>query len=107
MSAEDKIPFEEMAVADKARFKEETGAYKEKRAAAGEDSDSDNKKKKKTKKKDKDAPKGAMSAYLYFGSDVRASLKENASEMSATEIMKEIGACIMTVSCDRLFFACI
>ena len=97
-SAEEKVPYEEKAVLDKARFAGEKAAYKEKRAAAGEESDSDAPRAKKKAKKDKDAPKGVASSYILFGAAVRASIKEQSPDITPTEIMKEIGAhCIAAV----------
>lgn len=46
----------------------------------------------KKQKKDKNAPKGAQSAYILFGNDVRASIKEATPGISATDVMKEIGS---------------
>jgi structure-specific recognition protein 1 len=46
----------------------------------------------KKKKKDPNAPKGAMSAYILFGNDERAKIKEDLPDATTSEVMKEIGA---------------
>ena len=45
----------------------------------------------KKKKKDKNAPKGALSAYVLFGNEMRADIKEKNPDITPTEVMKEIG----------------
>jgi len=50
------------------------------------------KKKPAKKKKDKDAPKGAMSAFMYFSQDQRASVKEAQPELTLGGVAKVCSA---------------
>jgi hypothetical protein len=92
-SAEEKLPYEEKAAVDKARYVSEKAAYDLKKQAAGEEeSDADDKKKaKKGNKKDKNAPKRNSSAYLLFGADMRETIKKENPDIKPTEVMKELG----------------
>ena len=53
----------------------------------------------KKKKKDKDAPKGAMTAYIFFGNSMRATIKEENPDISPTEIMRELGTYLIDCIC--------
>jgi len=80
---EDKIKYQEMADEDKVRFKAEMENY-----VPGEVEDT---KEKTRKKKDKNAPKGARSAYILFCSDERAQVKEDIPDISAKDVLVELG----------------
>ena len=91
-SAEEKLPYEEKAAVDKARYAGEKATYDVKKQAAGEESDDDEKKKtKKGNKKDNNAPKRNSSAYLLFGADMRETIKKENPDIKPTEVMKELG----------------
>ncbi len=49
------------------------------------------KKKKMRVMSDKTAPKRAKSAYIFFGSDMRETIKQENPDITTTEIMKELG----------------
>lgn len=78
MPAADKIPFEELAAADKVRYEADMAEYERKMVAAGI-------------MKDPAAPKGPKSAYIFFGSVIRPTIKNEISGISPTETMREIG----------------
>lgn len=84
LSSEEKQPYEEQALQDKERYKNDMNNYV---PPSGKDDD-----KKKKRKVDPNAPKGASSAYILFGSDARADIKEAHPEFSMIEVTKEIGA---------------
>jgi structure-specific recognition protein 1 len=122
ISAEDKSKFEAMAAEDKERAQTEKEAYKAKQAEeadatedAGEEADEEEgdgdgdgedagkpakkaKKaepvdgKKEKKKKDPNAPKGALSAFMYYSADQRPSVKAEQPDLKMGEIAKIIGA---------------
>lgn len=98
---EEVAKFQESADEDKERYIEEMKIYdptfdptiKKKRVkVSSEDEEEDEKPKKEKKKKDKDAPKKARSAYIFFCSDKRESIKKKNPELKPTEITIELGA---------------
>ena len=79
--------YQEKAAEDKKRYKEEMSDY------VPSDEESPKKGAKgsaKKSKKDKNAPKGAKNAYILFCADNRDQVKEENSEMKATEIISEL-----------------
>lgn len=88
ISAEDKAAFEEKASEDKLRYKDAMKSY----VPPSDDDDGTPAKKRKKAKKDKNAPKGALSSYIIFATEVRPKLLEANPEMKSSEIMKECGA---------------
>ncbi len=108
LSVGDKAPYEQLAVNDKTRYTNEMAVYSEKMAVKGDDGEDDSsvmaKKNLKKTKKDKDAPKRAKSAYIFFGSDMRETIKQENPDITTTEIMKELG--ILT-SCTCIRGICI
>ncbi len=79
-----KAKYQKMADEDKVRFKNEMENY-----VPGEDIEEDKEKVK--KKKDKNAPKGARSAYILFCADERAQIKEDIPDISAKDVLVELG----------------
>ena len=79
-----KAKYQKMADEDKVRFKNEMENY-----VPGEDIEEDKEKVK--KKKDKNAPKGARSAYILFCVDERAQIKEDIPDISAKDVLVELG----------------
>jgi structure-specific recognition protein 1 len=62
----------------------------------------------KKKVKDKDAPKGALSAYIFFGNDTRSTIKEENPDITSTEIMKELGKhtyIVLFSNCHEVLYA--
>jgi len=78
-----KTKYQKMADEDKVRFKNEMENY-----VPGEDIEE---KEKTKKKKDKNAPKGARSAYILFCADERAQVKEDTPDISAKDVLVELG----------------
>jgi high mobility group protein B2 len=76
--------YQDMAEKDKVRFKNEMENY-----VPGEEVDVEKEKVK--RKKDKNAPKGARSAYILFCADERAQVKEDMPEISAKDVLAELG----------------
>ncbi len=86
--------YNQLASADKDRYKEEMANYIPSEGEAeseDEKSSKKGKKEKKTTKKPKDAPKNAKSAYIFFCADKRAEVKEENPELSAKEITIKLG----------------
>ena len=79
-----KTKYQKMADEDKVRFKNEMENY-----VPGEDIEEEKEKVK--KKKDKNAPKGARSAYIFFCADERAQVKEDIPDISAKDVLVELG----------------
>ena len=82
LSAEDRVPFEEQAAKDSARYKAEKADYVPPVGAGGPT---------KRAKKDENAPKNALSSYMYFTMDSRAAITREHPEWPVTEISKEMG----------------
>lgn len=61
------------------------------RGKGGKDKDGEPAKKKAKKVRDKTAPKGALSAFMCFVADTRASLKEEHPEIKTVEVARECG----------------
>jgi structure-specific recognition protein 1 len=57
--------------------------------------------KKKKKSKDPNAPKGAVSAYMYFVSEMRPQVKEENPEMSFGELGKAVGKKWQVISSEE------
>jgi high mobility group protein B1 len=76
--------YQKMADEDKVRFKTEMENY-----VPGEVVEEEKEKTK--KKKDKNAPKGARSAYILFCADERAQVKEDIPDISAKDVLVELG----------------
>ncbi len=83
--------YNELAAADKDRYKEEMSTYVPSETTA-EESETDKGEKKKRAKKPKDAPKNAKSAYMFFCQEMRASVKEENPELSPKDITTKLGA---------------
>ncbi len=85
--------YNQLAAADKDRYKEEMTNYVPSEGEAESDNENSDKKgkKEKTTKKPKDAPKNAKSAYIFFCADKRAEVKEENPELSAKEITIKLG----------------
>ena len=91
---EEKKKFEDMAEADKGRYKKAMESY----VPPSDDDDDDDssedegaskkKKGKKGAKKDPNAPKGASSAYVFFNKESRSKIKEENPDASFGEIGK-------------------
>ena len=79
--------YNQLAAADKDRYKEEMANY-----VPSESEEPEKSEKKKRAKKPKDAPKNAKSAYMFFCADKRAEVKEQNPELSAKEITTKLGA---------------
>ncbi len=84
--------YNELASADKDRYKEEMANYVPSEVSEGESDAEEKKDKKKRAKKPKDAPKNAKSAYMFFCQEMRASVKEENPELSAKDITTKLGA---------------
>jgi high mobility group protein B4 len=82
--------YNELATADKDRYKEEMENYVP--SEPTEDSEDEGKEKKKRAKKPKDAPKNAKSAYMFYCQEMRASVKEENPDLAPKEITTKLGA---------------
>ena len=78
----------ELAQEDKLRYEEEINNYVP--SESGSESDEEKPKKKK-KKKNKNAPKRNKSVYLFFCAEERLVIKEENPDMSAKEVLQELG----------------
>ena len=87
-----KAGYEKRAADDKDRYKEEMESYSP--PVSPEPAPESAKKGGKRAKKEKDpnAPKRAMSAYILFGQVEGKKIRESNKDMSAADVMKEIGA---------------
>eukprot|EP00126_Sphaerothecum_destruens_P003977 Sdes_comp17824_c0_seq1m7089 len=82
LSEKEKVKYQKMAEVDKARYRQEMESYVAPPPEKG---------KGKRAKKDPNAPKRAMSAYMYFASDIRPALQAQNPSMPITEIATIIG----------------
>ncbi len=116
MSAEDKAPYKEMANVDKTRHKEEMTVYDEGRAPSAATTVHENDSVDGTIDSEVKTladgtlnishpkamtsrvfvPKRAMSAYICFGCDMRATLKAENPAITSKETMTEIGKYLST-----------
>ena len=86
-SEETRAKYQEMAKDDKERYNEEMKNY----VPAPDSEEPEKKQKKKRAKKAKDAPKNASSPYIFFCKDERENVKTEMPELTAKEIMTELG----------------
>ncbi len=102
LSTEDKAPYDELALADKTRFKEQMAVYNEKKAVAAAlegdiiHQNTASTKKKSAVKKDKSVTKKkkvATSAYVYFRRAMRSTVEEENPVLTSSEVLKELGTC--------------
>eukprot|EP01135_Chromosphaera_perkinsii_P009349 Nk52_evm25s1737 gene=Nk52_evmTU25s1737 len=83
LSDRDKVKFNKMAEADKARYRKEMETYVPPPPEKG---------KGKRAKKDPNAPKRACSAFMFFANDIRPALRQQNPDKMITEIASLIGA---------------
>ena len=99
---EEKKKFEDMAEADKGRYKKAMESYvppSDDDDDSSEDEGASKKKKgKKGAKKDPNAPKRALSAFMFFSQEMRPKVKEENAEASFGELGKLIGVAWKNVS---------
>ncbi len=87
LSDDEKAIYDEKANNDKIRYETEMANY-----VPSTEIETESSKTKKIKKiKDKDAPKGVKTAYMFYASDNRASVKESNPDMKGPAISKQLG----------------
>eukprot|EP00744_Colponema_vietnamica_P000996 GILI01001710.1.p1 GENE.GILI01001710.1~~GILI01001710.1.p1 ORF type:complete len:268 (+),score=92.14 GILI01001710.1:138-941(+) len=82
LTEEEKEPYKIRSAEDKLRFKREQAEYDRQQFMNAP----------KRKKRDPQMPKRALTAYMFFNKDMRDRIKEQHSEASVMDIMKEVGA---------------
>jgi hypothetical protein len=84
VAVKEMVRLTELATDDKARYESEKESY-----VPSDTSDSDGKKSR--SKKDPNAPKGALSAYMFFCKDKRAELKDEQPDLAPKDVMAALG----------------
>ena len=87
MSGADKEPYQTASDAEKVAYHEAMTSY----SPPTSDGETESPKKGRKKKRDEGAPKKALNAYMHFTMAQRESVKAENSEMSNTEVTKELG----------------
>lgn len=103
VTEEEKKKFEDMAEADKERYKKEMESYvppsdDDDDSSDDEGSPKKKKGKKKGAKKDPNAPKRALSSFMFFSKEMRSKIQEQNADASFGEIGKLIGEAWKNVS---------
>lgn len=90
LSDENRELYDKQAAEDKKRYEKEMEGYVPPAKEEGDDEEQDNGKKRRKPKAERKPRK--PSGYILFGKDERKRIKEGNPDMSAPEVMKEIGA---------------
>jgi len=85
LTADEKLPFENLATLDKQRFQQEMALFPLLPQVPQDDG------KRKRKKKDPNEPKKPMTAFILFSNERRAALKEQQPSLSLGEVAKHLG----------------
>ena len=91
ISADDKKKYIQQANDDKERYESEKKEYNPSESGSDSETKTTKTSKSKTKKERKAGPKRAQAAYIFFCTDMRASVKEANPDMDTKELTAELG----------------
>lgn len=105
LSPEEKAKYEKMAAVDKERYQNEMKDYTPPSgtaaAVSGKSGNNSKKPAAAKKKKDPNAPKKALTAFMYFSTEVRPKIKKENPTMSFGDLGKKIGELYRALSADE------